>query len=253
MFTGQIGEFITAILNTNVHTFSVSPVLALIETKVIKEMARIAGLDPRTADGIVVPGGSYANLIAFYVARHRKFPHVRQEGWRATDRPVVFTSAQTHYSVSRSAMMGGMGMQNCIAVKANLRGVLDVEDLERCIQKAIAEGKTPFFVNANCGSTVMGGMDPFEAMAVVCKKYDIWLHIDACWGGHAFFSPIYKDVLKGAELCDSISLDPHKGLGAPIQMSMIITNNRLGLLQEANGNHLLMSSAPTACHVLPHP
>lgn len=81
---------LTSILNTNVHTFSVSPVLAVIETTLIKELSKIVGFNPETSDGIVVPGGSYANMIGFYAARHLKFPHVRQEGWRPEDKPIAF-------------------------------------------------------------------------------------------------------------------------------------------------------------------
>ena len=90
-------------------------------------------------------------------------------------------------------------------------------DLEDKIKEYLAKGFNPFFVNANNGSTVMGGIDDFEGVSKICKKYNLWFHIDACWGGHSYFAPeIFASKVKGSNLCDSISLDPHKGLGAPI-------------------------------------
>ena len=62
----------------------------------------------------------------------------------------------------------------------------------------------------------MGGFDPFEKVAVICKKYKLWNHVDACWGGTAFFSPKFKHLVKGAELSDSLSIDGHKGFGVPV-------------------------------------
>jgi glutamate/tyrosine decarboxylase-like PLP-dependent enzyme len=80
----------------------------------------------------------------------------------------------------------------------------------------------------------MGGFDKFEEIAAVCKRYAIWFHIDACWGGHAFFSPKFAGLVHGAALSDSIVIDPHKGLGVPIQMSMLLTNNHRGELEKSN-------------------
>jgi glutamate/tyrosine decarboxylase-like PLP-dependent enzyme len=119
---GQISEFVIAITNTNVHTYSVSPALAVIETICIREVGKIAGYDKATVDGTVVPGGTYANMLGLLVARNWKFPHVRMEGWLTEDRPVVFTSVQAHYSIRRAAMIAGMGIKSCREVKAGLDG-----------------------------------------------------------------------------------------------------------------------------------
>lgn len=91
---GQVAELVTAVLNTNVHTYAVAPVFAMMEQEVIKSMAAQVGMDRSTADGILCPGGTFANMTALMVARNEAFPHVRMSGWTAEDKPVCFTSAQ---------------------------------------------------------------------------------------------------------------------------------------------------------------
>lgn len=97
----------------------------------IKRLSEICGFKVETADGIFVPGGTYANITGLAVARHKYFPHVREEGFRPEDQPVIFTSVQCHYSVTRGAMLCGIGMKNCIKIKANKSGEMDPEDLEK--------------------------------------------------------------------------------------------------------------------------
>lgn len=81
-----------SLLNTNVHTYAVAPVFAVMETFCYKKFAELCGYPLETADGIFVPGGSFANITALMVARHDAFPHVREEGWLPNDKPVMFAS-----------------------------------------------------------------------------------------------------------------------------------------------------------------
>ena len=77
--------------------------------------------------------------------------------------------------------MAGIGMDNCIKIKSSLNGCMDIEDLKLQLEKCLAEGKQPFFLGATAGTTVMGGFDPFEEISAICKKHNIWFHIDGCW------------------------------------------------------------------------
>eukprot|EP00049_Salpingoeca_infusionum_P002085 m.53943 g.53943 ORF g.53943 m.53943 type:complete len:358 (+) comp11378_c1_seq2:272-1345(+) len=180
---GQLGEFLTAVFNTNVHTYAVSPVFAVMETAVIKRVAALLGFNPDTAEGSLVPGGTYANLTGMIIARHKYFPHVRMEGFRAEDKPIALCSAQAHYSVRRATMMLGFGMNGTVSVPAARNGCMDTIALEDTIKSLIAEGKKPFFVNATAGTTVMGGFDNLVEISRICKQYDLWLHVDGAWGG----------------------------------------------------------------------
>ena len=232
---GQVSELLSSILNTHTHVYHVAPVLSVMEVECIKIFGRQFGFDEKTVDGTMNPGGTMSNMMAFLAARHEHFPHVRKEGWKPEDKPVAFTSVQSHYSVSRAAMVSGMGMNNLVYIPCDRdTGVMIPEKLDEAIQKEIDNGRKPFFVNALAGSTVMGGFDDQEAISKICKKYGIWHHIDACWGGFLIFSEKHKHLFKGAEHADSLAVNPHKGLGVPTQCSILMTNNKDDALRKSN-------------------
>lgn len=106
-------------------------------------------------------------------------------------------------------------------------------DLENKIKLAISEGKKPFFVNATAGTTVLGSFDNFNEVADICEKYQIWMHVDACLGGSAIFSKKHKCLLDGVERANSISYNPHKTLGVPLQCSMFLVKEK-GILHACN-------------------
>ena len=106
-------------------------------------------------------------------------------------------------------------------------------ELDLCITAAKAEGKAPFFVNATSGSTVLGAYDDLAGLAEVCRAHNLWLHVDACWGGSVVFSSRLKHLMSGSQLVDSIAWNPHKMVGAPLQTSAFIVKHR-GLLHTSN-------------------
>lgn len=107
-------------------------------------------------------------------------------------------------------MMAGMGMDSVIPVKSNINGDMIPEELDAAITKARSEGKTPFFVNASAGTTVMGGYDDLNVVSDICKKHGVWMHVDGCWGGAAVFSEKTKYKVAGCEKADSIAINFHK-------------------------------------------
>eukprot|EP01147_Barroeca_monosierra_P000560 gene560-3877_t len=248
---GQVTEFLTAVLNANVYTYAVAPVFTLMELEVIRKMAEIVGFNLDTVEGMLVPGGSFANMVGMIAARHNHFPHVRMEGWKSNDRPVAFCSAQAHYSVKRASMMLGFGMDGVVSVEADRQGLLVcshgavfieifgrivLRSLEKAVEKAIKEGRKPFFVNTTAATTVMGGFDHFEQIRHICDKYKMWMHVDAAWGISAKFTPALAGVSKGMELADSCAWDGHKSLGMPIFSAAIMTQNHKGLMRSSNSS-----------------
>jgi glutamate decarboxylase len=97
--------------------------------------------------------------------------------------------------------------------------------LEAAVMNAENEGKTPFFVNATAGTTVFGSYDLIPAIAHICEKHNLWLHIDASWGGPAIFSPTHKHKLDGSHLANSLAVNPHKMMNVPLTCSFLLTNN----------------------------
>jgi len=107
------------------------------------------------------------------------------------------------------------------------------EELDECIEKVKSEGRVPFFVNATSGSTVLGAYDELDKLSDVCRSHNIWLHVDACWGGSAILSSKLKHLMKGCEKVDSLAWNPHKMVGAPLQSSAFIVRHK-GLLHTTN-------------------
>lgn len=102
-------------------------------------------------------------------------------------------------------------------------GAMDPTALSSLISKAEAENKTPFYVNATAGTTVLGSYDPLRAISKICREKKIWLHVDASWGGPAIFSPsLAKEKLDGSHLVDSIAINPHKMMGVPVTCSFLL-------------------------------
>ena len=212
--SGQIAELLTSVINNSVHTYAAAPLATIVEQHLIQQVGNLAGFS--NADGVFCPGGSYANMGAMLVARNELFPHVRELGWQHTDSPVVFTSAQAHYSVKKAAMMLGVGTANCILVPTDCEGRMNPHALESLILQAKSQGKTPFFVSCTTGTTVTGSFDPIRAIADVCRKHRVWAHADGAWGGAVIFSDKHRGLVDGLEKCDSFCFNPHKLLGAAL-------------------------------------
>eukprot|EP00164_Ancoracysta_twista_P010235 GFYU01015386.1.p1 GENE.GFYU01015386.1~~GFYU01015386.1.p1 ORF type:complete len:496 (-),score=148.58 GFYU01015386.1:53-1540(-) len=232
---GQMAEWIAAVLNTNVHTYAVAPVFAVMEVELLRQMCKIVGFG-ENGDGILCPGGSYGNLLCMVLARNTLFPEIRLHG-NGDKRLVAFTSVQAHYSIKRAAMVLGMGaIDGCIAVDADSKGCMKADDLEKKIQQAIGEGKTPFFISSTAGTTVMGGFDPFNEIAEIAKKYNLWFHVDGCWGGSVVMSEKHKHLVSGIEKARSIVWNPHKMLGVPLQCTAVLVSEK-GLLAKSNASN----------------
>lgn len=108
------------------------------------------------------------------------------------------------------------------AVPVDADGRMDPAALREMVQRAKADGRTPFYVNATAGTTVLGSYDPFEEISAVCKEFGLWMHIDGSWGGPAIFSAQQKHKLKGSHLANSLTVNPHKMLNCPVTCSFLL-------------------------------
>jgi len=229
---GVAGSWLSDALNTNIHTFEVAPAFIIIEHHVIGYIRKLFGWGDQ-GDGIFSPGGSMSNMYGMMLARHWKYPELKTKGLFNHAPLVALTSEESHYSIVKAANWLGLGVENVIKVKTDDGGRMIPEELEKCILKAKEENKSPFFVNATSGSTVLGAYDDLDALADVCKKHSVWLHVDACWGGSAILSKKLRHLMKGSEKVDSIAWNPHKMVGAPLQTSPFIVRHK-GMLHQTN-------------------
>jgi len=227
-----LGEWITALTNTSMYTYEAAPVATLMELQLVEHMNRMVGFEQ--GEGIFAPGGSSSNLMALLVARHRAFPHVKRTGLAPGDRPVLFLSAEAHYSVQRAASIMGLGSEAAIEVRCDAAGRMCPEALEECIVAAREAGKQPFAVCATAGTTVAGAFDPLEAVAEVAGRHGLWLHVDASLGGSVLFSARHRHLMDGVGRADSVTWNPHKMMGVPLACSATLLRRRGGLA-DTNG------------------
>ncbi|KAJ8926035.1 hypothetical protein NQ315_009890 [Exocentrus adspersus] len=221
---GLAGQWLTDSLNASVYTYDVAPVFTLMETHVLAEICRMIG--PEWGDGLFCPGGSYGNGTALHLARFRRYPDIKQKGVGHLPRLVVFASEECHYSVHKYAAFLGIGEDNVVSVRTNEVGEMIVEDLEEKIQDQVDAGAVVIAVVATLGTTVRGAFDPISKIAEVCQRRDVWLHVDAAWGGGLIFSQKHRSKLNGIEKANSLIINPHKLLAVPQQCSLFLVKDK---------------------------
>uniref|UniRef100_A0A8C8WKV8 Cysteine sulfinic acid decarboxylase n=1 Tax=Panthera leo TaxID=9689 RepID=A0A8C8WKV8_PANLE len=145
-------------------------------------------------------------------------------------------SEKCHYSIKKGAAFLGLGTDSVWIVKTDERGKMMPEDLERQISLAEAEGSVPFLVSATSGTTVLGAFDPLEAIADVCQRHGLWLHVDAAWGGSVLLSQTHRHLLDGIQRADSVAWNPHKLLAAGLQCSALLLRDTSNLLRRCHGS-----------------
>ncbi len=228
-----LGDWIACASNATMHTYQISPVATLMEMEIIQQLNQLLGFTK--GDGIMVSGGSMANMVAMMLARHRACPQIKQQGMSSQPTLVAYVSEASHYSFEKAANILGIGSDNLIPIATDENGQMEMSALERAITQSIEQGKRPFFVGLTAGTTVLGAFDPIPAAAKIAKHHQLWLHIDGAWGGAAIFSPQTSDLLTGSELADSFTWDAHKLMNMPMTASAILVNHPSILEESCTG------------------
>ncbi|XP_033021253.1 glutamate decarboxylase 2 isoform X1 [Lacerta agilis] len=233
---GLAADWLTSTANTNMFTYEIAPVFVLLEYVTLRKMREIIGWPGGAGDGIFSPGGAISNMYAMLIARFKMFPEVKEKGMAAIPRLVAFTSEHSHFSVKKGAAALGIGTDSVVLIRCDERGKMIPSDLERRIVEAKQKGFVPFLVSATAGTTVYGAFDPLIAIADICKKYKIWMHVDGAWGGGLLMSRKHKWKLNGVERANSVTWNPHKMMGVPLQCSALLVREE-GLMQSCNQMH----------------
>uniref|UniRef100_A0A8D3CVI8 Glutamate decarboxylase 2 n=1 Tax=Scophthalmus maximus TaxID=52904 RepID=A0A8D3CVI8_SCOMX len=228
---GLAADWLTSTANTNMFTYEVAPVFVLLEYVTLKKMREIIGWAEGRGDGIFSPGGAISNMYAMLLARFKMFPEVKEKGMSSVPRLVAFTSEHSHFSIKKGAAALGIGTESVICIKAD----------ERCFMCSVVflvllQGFVPFFVSATAGTTVYGAFDPLIAISDVCKKYNVWMHVDGAWGGSLLMSRRHRWKLDGVERANSVTWNPHKMMSVPLQCSALLVREE-GLMQNCNQMH----------------
>ena len=220
-----IGEMIAAALNVNAMTWRTSPAATELEGVVLAWIREMIGL-PDAFMGIVYDTASVALMHALAAAREAAGSEIRTRGLvgRAELKPFrVYASDQAHSGVEKAMVVLGLGEENVVRVRSDERFRMDVRELEHAIVDDIAHGLRPMAVVATVGTTSTGSIDPVPEIAAVCCARELWLHVDAAYGGALAMLPERRDVMAGAELADSVVVNGHKWLFIPLDFSALYT------------------------------
>ena len=220
-------EAIAAALNQNCNFWQLSPAASVIERKVISWLAELFGF-PEAAGGIITSGGSMATLVALATAIQDKFPgDFRKTGLQSLASPlVVYTSEEAHRCVEKSAVILGLGLNHVRKIPVDSEFRMRTDLLAAAIRQDRASGKQPFCVVAAGGTINSGAIDPLDEIADLCAAQNLWLHVDGAYGALFVLSPRIKDQLRACGRADSIALDPHKLLFAPLEAGCVIVRDR---------------------------
>lgn len=219
----MLAEILSTVTNNSMYTYKVAGVYVAIEKEVLDTMRTYIGF--HDGDGAFMPGGSLSNMTAMMIARNEKITSFADQG--SQELPLCcYSSDQAHYSIEKNAAILGIGKKNLRKIPSNHLGKMDVIALEKAIQKDLLDGAVPFFINATAGTTVLGAFDPIEDVLLIAKKYKLWLHVDAAWGGGVLLSEKYKYLMAGIAEADSVSWNAHKMMNVPLVASALLMKKK---------------------------
>jgi aromatic-L-amino-acid decarboxylase len=218
---GILGELLCAALNVNGMVWRTAPAATELEEHVLGWLCELIGL-PKTFKGIVHDTASISTFHALAAARETITERsVRDEGIGGPDAPRLrmYASEQAHSSVEKGAMAIGIGRHGLVKIPTDAVFRMDPSALALSIQKDLKEGMRPFCVVATVGTTSTTSIDPVPAIADICEKYGLWLHVDAAYAGSAAIVPEMQYILEGCDRADSLVTNPHKWMLTPVDFS----------------------------------
>lgn len=216
---GILGELVSSASNTSMYTYEVAPVATLMEQELLRKMRGMIGFDD--GEGILVTGGSNANMVAMLMARQRHDADAKRVGLGNT-RYDAFVSDQAHYSFLMGANVLGIGTEGIVPIESDETGRMIPAKVEAAIERSRIAGRTPFFIAATAGTTVLGAFDPIPECADIAKRHGLWLHVDGAWGAPVLFSRKHRALIEGCAKADSFAWDAHKLMGVPLTCTAML-------------------------------
>jgi glutamate/tyrosine decarboxylase-like PLP-dependent enzyme len=221
---GAFADLLASALNANVTSWRSAPAAAEIEKTTLRWLSTLVGYGA-DAHGLLTSGGSLANLNALLVAHRSRAPEgqVSRRGlWSGSQPMTIYASDQVHMSIPKAADVLGLGREQVRLVKSDAQFRLDVRALREMIEADRARGLLPFCVVGNAGTVNTGAVDPLAETAEVAATYDLWFHVDGAYGALGSADERKRPLFEGLERADSVSLDPHKWLYAPVDCGCLL-------------------------------
>ncbi len=228
---GALGDLLASAVNPNAGGWKLSPLATEIEVQTIRWIAELIGY-PNDCGGLLVSGGNMANFVGFLVGRRTKCGwDVRKTGMRDGAKPLrVYTSEETHTWIQKAADLFGLGTDAVVWVPVDPYRRMDTAGLRKLIEKDLQAGLHPLMVAGTAGSVGTGAVDPLNELADICAEHDLWFHVDGAYGAFAAALPDASPDLHALSRADSVAMDPHKWLYAPLEAGCVLVRQRQLLL-----------------------
>jgi len=209
-FPSILAEMLTAALGAQCMSWITSPAATELEERVMEWLRDMTGL-PESWSGVIQDTASTSTLCALLMAREKKTDfEVNEQGFSGDNRFTVYCSSETHSSIEKDVKIAGFGRENLRKVEVDETYAMRPDALEQAIRSDLEEGYTPVCVVATLGTTGSTAIDPLPAIATICKKYELFLHVDAAYAGTALLLPDMRRMIDGIEGADSFVFNPHK-------------------------------------------
>jgi glutamate/tyrosine decarboxylase-like PLP-dependent enzyme len=223
---GMFGDFLAAAVNQNVGSWRLAPVATEIEGQAVRWIAELIGF-PASCGGLLVSGGNMANFVGFLAARAARSPwDVRKSGLSLAGRTlVVYASMETHTWIQKAADLFGVGTDAIRWIATDDEQRMDPAALRRRIEEDLRLGHQPFLVVGTAGSVSTGAVDPLAEIAAICREHDLWFHVDGAYGALAAQAPGSPASLRALSDADSVAVDPHKWLYAPLEAGCVLVRD----------------------------
>jgi glutamate/tyrosine decarboxylase-like PLP-dependent enzyme len=219
---GALADLLAAAVNPNVGGWQLSPIASEIEAQTVRWIAELVGY-PTSCGGLLVSGGNMANLVCFLAARRAVLGEGVRAAGLAAERPLrVYVSAETHTWVQKAADLFGLGTDAIRWIPTDVEGRMEVAALRARLTADTASGDRPLMVVGTAGTVATGAVDPLRELAAAAREHGAWFHVDGAYGAPAAALPDASDDLRSLALADSLAVDPHKWLYAPLEAGCVL-------------------------------
>jgi glutamate/tyrosine decarboxylase-like PLP-dependent enzyme len=199
-----VADYIASSLNLATGSWLAASGPIVIEQLLLDWFCKLCNLGPQ-AGGILLSGGSMANLTALVVARNNKLGDDWHQG-------IIYFSDQTHFSIKRALRIAGFAKEQLRIIPSNEQHRIDLEVLAHKIEEDVVAGLRPFCIVGNAGTINTGSIDDLTGIGNLCRQFKLWFHVDAAYGLPAMLLDSHREQFEGIDLADSVTFDPHKWL-----------------------------------------
>jgi L-2,4-diaminobutyrate decarboxylase len=220
-------DAIGSVTNQVMAVYEMGPWATAVERSLVDRIGQAIGFQAGTFAGLVTHGGTLGNMTGLLTARNVALGDAWEGGLNSSaTAPVLVAQNDSHYSISRTAGMLGIGTRNVVRVRLDERRRMDPAHLDEMLADLRRKG-TPIIAVCACAcATPIGAFDPLPEIAEVCQRHDVWFHVDAAHGGAACLSDKYRHLIAGLEQADSVVADAHKMMFVPALCAFVFYKNR---------------------------